>query len=245
MDDGTPNAGAALLERAVGYALCAVRGVTPRALGDPTPCRGWDLRALLWHTGDSLAALYEGIEDGYVAPERGEAEGDGTERDALAREAARGDGTGRLHGPPADDPADAFRTRASRLLGAWAASDSPADRLVAVDGLPLPAAALACAGALEIAVHGWDVAQATGLPRPVPAALATELMRTARQLVPGPAARHPLFGPPLTVPAEADPSDRLVAFLGRDPYGRWHRGPYGDGGRHGEAGGDRGTGART
>ncbi|MGH3313516.1 MAG: hypothetical protein ACRDP3_23500, partial [Streptomyces sp.] len=52
-----------------------------------------------------------------------------------------------------------------------------------------------------------------------PAALATALMRTARQLVPGPAARAPLFGPPFTVPAEADPSDRLIAFLGRDPYG--------------------------
>jgi uncharacterized protein (TIGR03086 family) len=89
---------------------------------------------------------------------------------------------------------------------------------VAIADLPLTAAAIARTGALEIAVHGWDIAQATGLPRPVPAALATELMRTARQLVPGPAARHPLFGPPLTVSADADPSDRLVAFLGRDPY---------------------------
>jgi uncharacterized protein (TIGR03086 family) len=210
MDDGTPNAGAALLERALGYALCAVRPVTPRTLNRPTPCSRWDLRALLWHTNDSLAALYEGIEDGYVglgpsAPSRG------------------GQGGGR-RGPErigGDDPATAFRVRASWLLGAWAASDSPADRLVAIGDLPLTAAALAHAGALEIAVHGWDIAQATGLPRPVPAALATALMRTARQLVPRPAARHPLFGPPLTVPAEADPSDRLVAFLGRDPYGTW------------------------
>ncbi|HEV7626898.1 MAG TPA: hypothetical protein VGO89_10385, partial [Streptomyces sp.] len=126
--------------------------------------------------------------------------------------------------PPADsteaqDPAAAFRTRASLLMGAWAASDSPDDRIVAIADLPLTAAAIARTGALEIAVHGWDIAQATGLPRPVPSALATELIRTARQLVPGPAARHPLFGPPFTISAEADPSDRLVAFLGRDPYG--------------------------
>ena len=98
--------------------------------------------------------------------------------------------------------------------------------------LPVPtvlssAAALARTGALEIAVHGWDIAQATGLPRPVPAALATELMRTARQLVPRPEARHPLFGAPVMVPAEADPSDRLVAFLGRDPYGTWWGRPGG------------------
>lgn len=202
MDHGTLKSETALLERALGYALCAVRPVTPPALARPTPCRSWDLRALLWHTNDSLAALHEGIEDGHVglAP-------------APVRE----------HEP---DPAAAFRTRASRLLGAWASARGPAGRIVAIADLPLTAAAIARTGALEIAVHGWDIAQATGLPRPVPAALATELMRTARQLVPGPAARHPLFGPPLTVPAEADPSDRLVAFLGRDPYGSTG-GPYG------------------
>ncbi|QPP08509.1 TIGR03086 family protein [Streptomyces bathyalis] len=203
MDDGTPNAGAALLERALGYALCAVRPVTAPALNRRTPCGRWDLRALLWHTSDSLAALCEGIEDGYVGLE--------------PPPAPAGGGVGR----GADDPASAFRAAASRLMGAWAGSGSPAGRLVAIDDMPLTAAALARTGALEIAVHGWDIAQATGLPRPVPAALATELMRTARQLVPRPEARHPLFGAPIRVPAEADPSDRLVAFLGRDPYGTW------------------------
>jgi hypothetical protein len=29
--------------------------------------------------------------------------------------------------------------------------------------------------------------------------------------------RHPLFAPPVTVPATADPSDQLAAFLGRSP----------------------------
>lgn len=193
--DGTLTSDTALLERALGYALCAVRPVTPQTLTRRTPCGSWDLGELLMHTNDSLAALHAGIEDGYIGLEPAAAQ--------PAEEA---------------DPAAAFRSRASRMLGAWAASDSPADRLVAIADLPLTAAAIARTGALEIAVHGWDIAQATGLPRPVPAGLATALMRTARQLVPGPAARHPLFGPPLTVPAEADPSDRLVAFLGRDPY---------------------------
>ncbi|RAJ62565.1 uncharacterized protein (TIGR03086 family) [Streptomyces sp. Amel2xB2] len=219
MDDGTPHAGAALLERAVGYALCAVRGVRPWALGDPTPCADWDLRALLWHTADSLAALYEGIEDGYVAlPDEAGPRAD----EAQPRPDTRESGPGPESGPGSrggGDPAAVFRARASRLLGVWTAAGGGDGGLVAVGGLPLPAAALAHAGALEIAVHGWDIAQATGLPRPVPAALATELMGTARQLVPSPAVRQPLFGPPLTVPAEADPSDRLVAFLGRDPYG--------------------------
>ncbi|MGH3311021.1 MAG: TIGR03086 family metal-binding protein, partial [Streptomyces sp.] len=190
-DNGTPDTGTALLERALGYALCAVRPLTAESLSRPTPCRDWDLRALLWHANDSLAALHEGIEEGRVWPGPSGPPGAPLppERDT--------------------DPAAAFRSGAARLLGAWAAAGSTDHRLIAIADLPLTAAAIARTGALEIAVHGWDIARASGLPRPVPAALATALMRTARQLVPGPAARAPLFGPPFTVPAEADPSDRL------------------------------------
>nr|WP_070013478.1 maleylpyruvate isomerase N-terminal domain-containing protein [Streptomyces abyssalis] len=124
MDDGTPNAGAALLERALGYALCAVRPVTPGALERPTPCGRWDLRALLWHTNDSLAALCEGVEDGYVALGPAVPGRDGVRGGVRVGE--RGGDPGRApeggtYGG-SDDPATAFRTRASRLMGAWAAS---------------------------------------------------------------------------------------------------------------------------
>ncbi|GGO50902.1 hypothetical protein GCM10012287_31730 [Streptomyces daqingensis] len=251
MEGGTAMAETELLERALGYTLCALRPVTLRTLNRPTPCRGWDLETLLWHTDDSLCALREGIEDGYVGvPPRAEAESDAQVRaqaDAEAADAgteagaeprapgagtapatagARRDSVPRPSLPPdgerhrRDDPAATVRATASRLLGAWVAARP--DQVLSVADLPLTAAAVARAGALEIAVHGWDIARATGLPRPVPAALANELLRTARQLVPSPALRFPLFGPPLTVPAEADPSDRLVAFLGRDPA--WNAG---------------------
>ncbi|MFC4494196.1 maleylpyruvate isomerase family mycothiol-dependent enzyme [Streptomyces ovatisporus] len=235
MEDGTLTAETALLERALGYALCALRPVTSRTLNHPTPCRSWDLRTLLWHTHDSLCALCEGIEDGYVeVPSAAQAADAGPRAEAAdaAAAEARANAAPEPHAPAdahenhRDDPAAAVRSTASRLLGAWAAAGSGCDRVVAVADLPITAAAVARAGALEIAVHGWDIARATGLPRPVPAALANELIRTARQLVPTPALRFPLFGPPLTVPAEADPSDRLVAFLGRDPH--WQA----DGPRH-------------
>jgi uncharacterized protein (TIGR03086 family) len=209
----------ALVERALSYTLCALRCVTGRALDGPTPCRGWDLRALLWHTNDSLCAMCEGVEDGRVAvpPPVGSGaaacqpaqEGPDAARRLAARVAAQ------RHG--GDDPAAAVRSTAARLLGAWAAAGSRCEGVVAVAGLPLTAAAVARAGALEVAVHGWDIARAAGLPRPVPAALATELIRTARESVPTPVLRSPLFGPPVAVSADADPSDRLVAFLGRDP----------------------------
>lgn len=186
----------ALLERSLGYALCGVRTVSGALLSRPTPCRGWDLAMLLRHTNDSLAALYEGIDSGRVSL-------------APADE------------PPAAaaDPAEVFRVRAARLLGAWSGVPTADERYVAVDDWPLTTTLLARTGALEIAVHGWDIARATGLPRPIPAALATELLRTAQHLVPEPDARHPLFAPPVPVGPRADPSDRLVAFLGRDPEG--------------------------
>ena len=87
----------------------------------------------------------------------------------------------------------------------------------------------AAAGALEIAVHGWDVASACGWPEPIPAALADRLLAIAPLLVTGadrtplsgPAGpAGPLFGPAVTVPAGASASDRLTAFLGRT----WTRG---------------------
>lgn len=179
----------ALLERAIGYALCSVRAVTPGLLPRATPCQGWDLNRLLRHTNDSLAALHEGIDTGCVDTDPAE--------------------------EPYGDPADAFRTRATRLLGAWAAPQ--VERLVDVGDWPLTAAIVARTGALELAVHGWDIAQATGLPRPIPPALAGELLHTARHLVPEPRYRKPLFGLPVEAPPYADASDRLVAFLGRDP----------------------------
>lgn len=216
MEDST-----ALLERALGYALCSVRHVTGPALGSPTPCAEWDLRALLWHAADSLAALYEGVRDGHVAPTPDEG---CDERDGCDGPPVPDCSPGGIPG----DPVAAFHARAARLLEAWGAGDG--GRTVTVGDLPLPAGALARAGALEIAVHGWDVARSTGRPRHVPVALASELLGTARQLLPEPAARQPLFEPPVPVPAEAGPSDRLVAFLGRDPYASAPYGTPGDGG---------------
>jgi uncharacterized protein (TIGR03083 family) len=74
------------------------------------------------------------------------------------------------------------------------------------------------AGALELAVHGWDVAHACGTRRPLPAGLAADLLALAPALV-SPAGRGHLFAAPVPAPPGADDTDRLVAFLGRPPRG--------------------------
>jgi uncharacterized protein (TIGR03086 family) len=69
-------------------------------------------------------------------------------------------------------------------------------------------------GALEIAVHGWDVAEATGRPSPLPEDLAVRLYDVALAVV-TPTERGRRFGPAIDVPPTASFGTRLLAHLGR------------------------------
>jgi hypothetical protein len=55
-----PAEGARLLEPSITYALGAALAVTPELLSRPTPRGEWDLRMLLRHACESLAAFGEG-----------------------------------------------------------------------------------------------------------------------------------------------------------------------------------------
>jgi hypothetical protein len=61
-----PADSARLLEPSISYALGVVLAVTPQILPRPTPCRDWDLRTLLRHGCESLAAFGEGIKTGRI-----------------------------------------------------------------------------------------------------------------------------------------------------------------------------------
>jgi uncharacterized protein (TIGR03086 family) len=183
--------GVGLLERAISYTLGSLHLVTPEAMPRATPCAAWDLRALLAHMNDSLAALHEAVETGRV------------DLDVTAGV-----------GDPAADPVDAIRSRACRLLGAW--TNAGRDGLVSVAGHPLTSSIIASTGAIEITVHGWDVARACGRRRPIPASLAEELLPLAALLVSS-ADRPGRFAAPVAGLHLQTPGDRLLAFLGRDP----------------------------
>lgn len=104
--------------------------------------------------------------------------------------------------PP--DPVAAFIDAACLLLAGSAGPGGAAvERATAV-------------GAVEVAVHGWDVARACGISRPLPRLIASELLVLAPSLVPDPV-RAGRFGAPVSVPPGAAPGDGLVAFLGRCP----------------------------
>jgi uncharacterized protein (TIGR03086 family) len=189
---GWPAEADRLLEPSITYALRVATAVTPDLLPRPTPCREWDLRMLLRHASESVTALAEGIQTGTVGLEPT------AEDDELVA-----------------DPARAFRDRARQLRAGWARPGHQR-QVIEIAGCPLAAGVMAAAAALEVAVHGWDISRACGQRRPIPAALATDLLVIAPVLVPR-TGRHPLFTAPVSVPATASPSDRLAAFLGRTP----------------------------
>jgi uncharacterized protein (TIGR03086 family) len=183
--------GVALLERAMSYTLGGLLLVTPETMSNPTPCSEWDLRALLLHMNDSLLTMHEAIAVGHVGPECD-------------------------FGDPVLDPVASLRNRGCQMIGAWANARDPADISIA-DRLLSPGI-VAAAGAVEVAVHGWDVARACGQDRPVPSALAEELLELCPLFVRD-ADRATRFAPRLDLSLSLDsPSDRLVAFLGRRPH---------------------------
>src|SRR5205085_5923276 len=108
------------------------------------------------------------------------------------------------------DPVAALQGRARRLLHAAAAVPPPES--VAVGDARLCGVLVTGAGAIEVAVHGWDVARACGGDHPVPPALAEDLLELVPVLVTG-TERPGRFDRPLVPPAGAGPADRLLAFL--------------------------------
>jgi uncharacterized protein (TIGR03086 family) len=183
-----PSGAVALMADAIRYALGVCSSLTPGEMTRPTPCEQWDLRALLAHLSGSMTDLAAALRTGRLdLADRGEP-------------------------PPADprDPGEILRDLAADLLCVTYGCGP----IVTVGGLPVPADVVACTGAVEIAVHGWDVAVTRGGRRPIPAPLATRLLRLCPLLIAG---REGLFAAPVEIPRQASPGDKLVGLLGRAP----------------------------
>jgi uncharacterized protein (TIGR03086 family) len=199
-----------LLVGAISYMLGVCAPIGPAEMTLPTPCADWDLAMLLGHLCRSMADLETALRTGQLD---------------LEEPASAG-----------GDLVEVLRDRAAQLLCAGFCFGGP-ERFVAVGGLPMPAGLVACTGAVEIAVHGWDVSAAraragrdsagrdrAGQDRagrgadvrgtPIPAGLAARMLRLSPLLVAG---REGLFAVPVEVPAQASPGDRLVGYLGRNP----------------------------
>ena len=172
-----------------------VERVTPDHYDLATPCAEWNTRALLNHLLGTLA-LGAGLL-GDVEPAVNMVPGGLPDADLAG-----------------GDPAKAYRVGVDELLVATRGT-----ALTRVHATPLgdmPGSVLGGFTTLDIAVHGWDLARATGQQANLDDDLAGEVLAFARQAITD-TTRAPRIGPEVAARPGASATDRLVAFLGRRP----------------------------
>jgi uncharacterized protein (TIGR03086 family) len=188
MSTASPPASVAVLDSAVTWTHSCLQQARTSDLTLPTPCAAWNLGELLAHIEDSLAALGEAAEVGRVRV---------------------------VDHPAYEDPGrtiDRIVQRACTMRAAWRHRLTSAP--ISIGDLALGRDTLAMVGALEIAVHGWDVAQAVGSQPRMPEDLAARLYAAAQVIV-TPDERGTRFAQAVEVPLDAPVSTRLLAHLGR------------------------------
>ena len=183
-------------ERAVASTAEIVKAIPADQLDAPTPCTEWHVRALLNHVIGTLWL------------------GEGLFTDQAPRFPMAPGGL-----PPADlagdDPAAAYAEASAAALAAAGAGNALTRPHVTPLG-EMPGPALAGFTTLDILVHGWDLARATGRPAELDGLLAAHVLAFAEQAI-TPQTRAPGIGAALPAPIDAPVTHRLVAFLGRQP----------------------------
>ena len=172
-----------------------IERITGEQLDRPTPCSDWDVRALLNHVVGTVLLGAALLADTTPAVAMGPGELPAT--DVL-------DG----------DPLKAYRVGAEALLAAG--GGDALDRPHPTPLGDMPGAMLGGFTTLDIAVHGWDLAKATGQPPALGDDLAGTLLEFARRTIPA-GNRTARIGPEIPVEDGASMVDRLVAYLGRRP----------------------------
>ncbi|GAA2496807.1 TIGR03086 family metal-binding protein [Streptomyces longisporus] len=169
------------------------RGVPADRLGNPTHCGDWDVRALVNHW-----VLYTSH---------------GLEHRALRKQLPE-ELTARDFTTEPDWPA-AYAAQMDRAVAAWA---DPAvwDGEIDLGMAKMPAAEIASMVIKEMAVHGWDVATATGQQFHVSddaARFVLDVVEKHAELY----RQYDGFADPVPVPDDAPVFDRALAASGRDP----------------------------
>jgi uncharacterized protein (TIGR03086 family) len=147
--------------------------------------------------------------------------------------AARKDRGGLTDAPPGDGGYlldDDWRARyPENLAGLAAAWRDPAawDGMTRVGGVDLPGEVCGMVGLTEVAIHGWDVAMATGQDYHVDDEVAEAVLaHMASFAAAGPV--EGLFGPAVEIGYGATPFEQALALSGRDPRWRSARSVHGD-----------------
>ena len=80
----------------------------------------------------------------------------------------------------------------------------------------MPAAAVGELGLIELMLHGWDVARAGGQSLAISDELGAEVLRCLEPTLEQ-GRQFEVYGPPVSVPSDADAFIRALGLSGRDP----------------------------
>ena len=182
---------ARLHRRALEETHTVVAGVGRDQWDAKTPCDSWDVQALLNHlVSGNLWAVELGA--GATIEEVGDRlDGDVLEDDALVAY-------------------DSSATSAAAMFEVPGALESPC----AVSYGPVPGSTYAGHRFIDVLIHGWDLAVATGQDTTLDPELvdaAYEILRSEADMV----RASGMFGEDRAVPADAGAQTRLLAFIGR------------------------------
>ena len=180
------------LRAGIDQARPAIAATTPDEFDLPTPCAEWNSREVINHMIAALTMFRDVAVDGSA------------DTALFARD---------LIG---DDALASFDTVAAEALAAW----SQPGRIDGTAKLPfgeMPAQFALQFPAMDMVVHAWDIATATGHPVTWNAELVSDTLAFCEATFANPEYRGKDFAPPVPAPDDADDLTKLVSFLGRTP----------------------------
>ncbi len=173
----------------------AVESAGDADLAGPTPCTDFDLRTLLTHFAGTTTALARAAATGELDPE------DPWGSKVTLTEDWAGQLVGNLN----------------QMSAGWTKADIWSG---SIENSPMPARAIGEMALIEVLLHGWDIARASGNDITVSAPLAAEMLRcvaeTAEQ-----GREYEAYGPEVAVAKDASDFDKALGLAGRDP--NWSR----------------------
>jgi uncharacterized protein (TIGR03086 family) len=170
--------------------------VTDEQLAQQTPCEKMRLDELVAHIG-MLALAFAAAAGKEFGPLTDTPPTDGTQIDP--------------------DWRTAYPQRLAALATAW---QDPAawQGMTRAGGVELPAEVMGSVALAEVAIHGWDVARAIGVPYEGDPATVQGCLDHLAQF--DPAGTEGMFGPAVPVADDAPAFTRVIALSGRDPAWR-------------------------
>lgn len=182
-----------MYERAVRRTGDVVANTKAEQFGDSTPCGDWDVRTLLNHIVAGCVTFAAG---------------------GSGEQVSMSDGTDRL----GDDHVAAYEKASADAVAAFSAPGAIDKNFTLPWGDTPGQMALGLALA-DAAVHGWDLARATGQPADIDDDIAEAVYgMTSSMMEPlGDYPRGESFGEAVEVPDDAPIADKAVAYMGRQP----------------------------